>query len=71
MQPLFPESGTRWPFQFARDGTWMYAGCFLGCETSGGRPGIGQPSVSMGVFIIRKDINVGEALHSFLWLAKA
>ena len=32
------ESGKRWPFQFAKDGIWMYGGCFLGCETSGGSP---------------------------------
>ena len=38
MQPLFPESGTQWPFQFAKDGIWMYGGCFLGCETSGEPP---------------------------------
>ena len=38
MQPLFPGSGTRWPFQFAKDGIWMYGGCSLGCETSGGPP---------------------------------
>ena len=38
MRPLFPESETRWPLQFARDSIWMYGGCFLGCETSDGPP---------------------------------
>ena len=31
MRPLFSESETRWPLQFARDDIWMYGGCFLGC----------------------------------------
>ncbi len=38
MQPLFPVSETRWPFQFSKGGIWMYGDCFLGCETSGGPP---------------------------------
>ena len=38
MQPLFPWSETLWPFQFAKDGIWMYGGCFPGCETLDGLP---------------------------------
>jgi len=47
MQPLFPESGTQWSFQLAKDGIWMYEGCFLGCVTSGEPPNH-QSSVSVG-----------------------